>query len=204
MKLKDLLESGAVKKFNLDIIGVGCHWQTPAKNVIIYSGEVTHDYYDITKETVDEKYLNFSVVDLTGFDDGLTIAVEAADPSAVEEQTIKKLESKVQELQEICFEYSQGVYELLGEFSDESALNPFERLSLKRLKAIIDKNLANNNYKKYLEHRYIDKDLEALQKEVGRVNREVEELVEERNNTFIKNVLTDTYPEDDTDTLVIK
>lgn len=123
---------------------------------------------------------------------------------AEKEQTIKKLEKKIQELQEVCFEFSQAAYQLLGEFSDESALNVFELVALKNFRSIIDKNIANKDYKEYLKHRYIEKDLAAINKQVVRVIKEVEDVVKERNNTFIRGILIEDYAEDDTETFSLK
>lgn len=208
MKLKELLDAVNLKAFNLDVIGMRCHRSNSERTDITYSGEIVHDYYCPTKDMVDTKFLEYTIVDISGFDDGLSITIEQQEEKEVKtedpEKTIKKLEAKVQELQSICFEFSQAAYQLLGEFSDESALNVFELVALKTFRSIIDKNIANKDYKEYLKHRYIEKDLEAINKQVGRVIKEVEEVVKERNNIFVREILAEAYAEDDTETFSLK
>lgn len=208
MKLKELLDAVNLKDFNLDVIGMHCHWSNSEHTDITYSGEIVHDYYCPTKDMVDTKFLEYTIVDISGFDDGLSITIEHQEEKEVKtetpEKTIKKLEAKVQELQNICFEFSQAAYQLLGEFSDDSALNVFELVALKNFKSIIDKNIANKDYKEYLKHRYVEKDLEAINKQVVRVIKEVEDVVKEHNNTFVRGILVEDYAEDDTETFSLK
>ena len=208
MKLKELLDAVNLKGFNLDVIGMRCHWSNSEHTDIIYDGDIVHDYYCPTKDMVDAKFLEYTVVDISGFDDGLSITIEQQEEKEVKteapENTIKKLEAKVQELQNICFEYSAAAYELIGEFSDESALNVFELVALKNFKSIIDKNIANKDYKEYLKHRYVEKDLEAINKQAVRVIEEVEEVVKEHNNTFVREILAEDFAEDDTETFSLK
>ena len=208
MKLKELLDAVNLKAFNLDVIGMSCHWSNSEHTDITYSGDIVHDYYCPTKDMVDPKFLEYTVVDISGFDDGLSITIEQQEEKEVKteypEKTIKKLEAKVQELQNICFEYSAAAYELIGKFSDESALNVFELVALKNFRSIIDKNIANKDYKEYLKHRYVEKDLEAINKQAVRVIEEVEEVVKEHNNTFVREILAEDFAEDDTETFSLK
>lgn len=211
MKLKELLDAVNLKAFNLDVIGMRCHWSNSEHTDITYSGEIVHDYYCLTKDVVDTKFLEYTVVDISGFDDGLSITIDQQEEKEVKtetpEKTIKKLEAKVQELQNICFEYSAAAYELIGELSDESSLTTFEHLALKKLKTAIDENLEEGHYKKYLTCRYIDKDADALNKEIKRCCKEIKEKNEsfykEEGDKFMKNIKADDFPEDDTETLII-
>ena len=45
MKLKELLDAVNLKSFNLDVIGMRCHWSNSEHTDITYSGEIVHDYY---------------------------------------------------------------------------------------------------------------------------------------------------------------
>lgn len=110
---------------------------------------------------------------------------------------LQELENKVKELQKICLQYSSCVYSFLGEFSEADILklNTFERLAFKELKEKIDTHISSDNYKEYLKHRYIDKDLTN--------DMLFDFMMVEFDTKFNQTILDEDFDEDDTDTLII-
>jgi len=111
---------------------------------------------------------------------------------------IKKLENKVEELQTICLDYSYWVYWFLGEFSEEfkAKLNPFELLAFKKLKERIDNHIGSDNYKSYLKHKHIDKDLTN--------DMLFDFMTVDFNTKFNQTILDEVFKEDDTETFELK
>lgn len=108
-----------------------------------------------------------------------------------------KLEKKITELKGICFDYSTAMYELLGEFEDAANLTPAQKLALKKLKSIADKHISDEAYKEYLHQVYVEK-------KPNFIYDVIDDLLAKNTGIFIANILSEPFPEDDTDTLVIK
>lgn len=120
------------------------------------------------------------------------------------EKQLQEKNRKIDELRNICFDYVSAVYEMLSEFDDTSALTAFQKLALKRLKTSVDNHITSDRYKTFLQQRYIEKDSKALEKAVEGQKKEVEELLAEYNETFLRSG-EDMYKyvKDDTETLNI-
>ena len=113
------------------------------------------------------------------------------------QKRVRELENKVKELQTICLYYSECVYSFLGKFSEKTLkkLATFEQLAFKHLKEKIDAHISSDNYKSYLKHKYIDKDL---------TDDMLFDLVAvEADAKFSSTILAEDFKEDDTETLDI-
>lgn len=113
------------------------------------------------------------------------------------QKRVRELENKIKELQTICVLYSECVYSFLGKFSEKTLtkLATFEQLAFKQLKEKIDAHISSNNYKSYLKHKYIDKDL---------TDDILFDLVAiEADAKFSSTILEENFKEDDTETFNI-
>ena len=113
------------------------------------------------------------------------------------QKRIRELETKIKELKTICLLYSECVYSFLGTFSEKTLtkLATFEQTAFKHLKEKIDAHISSDNYKSYLKHKYIDKDL---------TDDMLFDLVSiEADAKFSSTILEENFKEDDTETLII-
>lgn len=113
------------------------------------------------------------------------------------QKNIRELETKIKELQTICLLYSECVYSFLGKFSEKTLkkLATFEQLAFEHLKEKIDAHISSDNYKSYLKHKYIDKDL---------TDDMLFDLVAvEADAKFSSAILAEDFKEDDTETITI-
>lgn len=194
MKLKELLNTNSIKSFNLDIIGMKCDWSNLEHTSIIYSGDIAHDYGNLTKDTIDPKYLEYSIVDIYGFDDGLSITIDEDSKNSDDfESIIKEKDHKIAKLLQVCYIYSEEFYNFFSHFTKDN-LTEEQFTSLIGLKKIIDDHIsADKSYKNYLDHRYLKKDYIPPVKNL-------EELVASGDANF----QLDKKYVDDTETLIIK
>lgn len=113
------------------------------------------------------------------------------------QKNIRELETKIKELQTICLLYSECVYSFLGKFSEKTLtkLATFEQLAFEQLKEKIDAHISSDNYKSYLKHKYIDKDLTD--------DMLFDFMSIEVDAKFRSTILKENFKEDDTETLKI-
>lgn len=117
------------------------------------------------------------------------------------ENKLEEKEKKIKELSDVCFDYSNAIYELLGHFGDTSSLTVEQRLILKNIKSIVDKNISDENYKEYLRLKHIDKS--SYSEMLSYLATAFDNMANEATQIFVQRSLLDTTTEDDTETLII-
>lgn len=114
------------------------------------------------------------------------------------ENVTKKSNEKIKELMDICTRYAEEAYRFIGYLKENYNINSKD---LDTYKYIIDSCIANEEYKKELEHKYITKDLKDYYKTKV---EEMSEASEKDNDAFISIALrSNRYKEDDTETIQI-
>lgn len=123
---------------------------------------------------------------------------EGSSLSLIKDLEIKNKEAKIDTLLSVCFRYAESIYRFVGNFRQDN-LDEHQKADLVNLKEAVDSCIeSNNNYKYYIDHKYIKKDFNYNNPGVVKF---IESL---REHEFEGFKISDKVVEDDTETLIIK